>query len=770
MGVVFEAEDIKLGRHVALKFLPEQLAQNPVALDRFQLEARTASALNHPNICTIFEIEEANGQPFLAMELLQGEVLSEKIKGKGLDLDSVLDLCTQIASALEAAHRKGIIHRDVKPANIFVTTSGQAKILDFGLAKVNSSVGPAVEADDPTIDEHLTNPGFAVGTVAYMSPEQVAGKELDSRTDVFSFGAVLYEMASGRQAFTGNTSGLIFHSILENRPCSLAKLRPDLPLRLDEIIAKALEKDREVRYQHVADIGADLKRLKRDITPGTSMSPTPAPRRKKHTAALLVCLTVLLLVAAYAIGTYLFSKNSHIASIAVLPFTSSQADPASEDVEESITEGIIDNLSQLPNIKVMSDSSIFRYKASKADPQTIGRNLKVEAVVVGRILKRADGMSVSAELVKVNDATQLWGHRYDASQPNVAAAEQQIVNSISDALRAKLRGTIEHDTRTVDPQAYQFYVRGRHEFGKWTEPGMRNAVEYFQKAVDRAPDYAAAYAGLADAYATLDYFRSMSPGEALSQAHAAAQHALTLDSSLAEAHASESLVDAFDWKFEPALRGYQRALELNPNLAIAHEYYSWCLEAVGKHKEAVAEANRALELDPLSLMDNQWLGFLFYDQHDYDKAIAQWQKSLDIDPNYAPLHEALSEGYAMKRSYDQSVKERQLFLTLEGHSDLATQDGEIYAKSGFDALLKKKIERETDSTNKSSYAPMSAVFDYAMLGDRDKTLLWLERVYAEHGALVLMNSSPELDFLHSDPRYQDLLRRVGFPPQSSFKP
>lgn len=771
MGEVYLAKDMSLDRTVALKVLATDVARDREQIRRFVQEAKAASALRHPNVAHIYEIGEADDIRFIAMEYVEGQSLDTKISGRPLESAEIVNLGLQVADALDEAHSKGIIHRDIKPANLMITSRGQVKVLDFGLAKVIRPEGETLAADAPTLSK--TKPGLVMGTVPYMSPEQALGRHVDPRTDIFSLGVVLYEMATGRLPFLGANASEILDQIIHAQPEVIARFNYNLPAELERIIRKCLEKEPERRYQSARELVIDLRNLQRDLELGAGGAETipPRPRRQRYRSAFAAfALAILLLV----VGTLYFfmGGGEAIDSVAVLPFTNASADPNMEYLSDGISESIINRLSQLPGLRVMARSTMFRYKSQEVDPRSVGRQLHVQAVLTGRVLQVGETLIIRAELVDVKDGLQLWGEQYNRRPADILTLQEEISRKISEELRLRLTGEQQKRlTRkyTDDVEAYLLYLKGRYAWNQRTEERLRKSIEYFREAIEKDPRYALAYVGLADAHALLGGLGvgALPPKETMPKAKAAAMKALEIDDTLAEAHASLGLVKwSFDWDWLGAEQELKRAIELRPSYATAHQWYALDLIAMGRLDDALGEMKRAQRFDPLSQAINMGVGWVLYLRRQYDQAIEQYRKTLDMEPTSVYAHAALGVVYEQKAMAEAAIGEIQRAMSLSGGSpEMTAALGHAYAVSGQRSKA-QKILIELSRLSKRRYVPAYSIARiYIGLGRKDQAFKWLQKAYEERAeALVYLNLDPTFDSLRSDPRFIDLVRRVGLAP------
>jgi serine/threonine protein kinase/tetratricopeptide (TPR) repeat protein len=766
MGVVYKAQDTKLDRLVALKFLPPHLSASEQDKARFIQEAKAASALNHPNVCTIFDINEENGQQFIAMEFVDGCTLKHKLPVQ--KPGDALTYALQIGDALQEAHSKGIVHRDIKCENIMVNTKNQIKVMDFGLAKLRGSL-------------KNTKTSSTVGTLAYMAPEQIRGGQVDMRSDIFSFGVVLFEMLTAHLPFRGDHEAAMMYSILNEEPESVQKTQQDCSPEIDRIIHRALEKDPEDRYQSVADMVSELRREQkktaRVIRPSVAglSGPTaianvlpasqPVMRSKKRAvlwSALGVALTAVALVVYFFTG-----RHQSIDSLAVLPFENVGADPGTEYLSDGITESLINTLSQLSHLSVMSRSSVFHYKGKVVDPQKAGNELGVKAVLVGRVTQRGDNLQISTELVDVSNNSHIWGEQYNKKISDILTVQQDISKVISQQLRVKLADEDEKKLTkhsTENTEAYQLYLKGRFYWNKRKTDDLQKAVDYFNHAIDKDPGYALAYAGLASTYAVLPEYSGMPASNFLPKAEMAAKKALALDATLAEPHAALGGFASYQWDWAGAERECQQAIALDPNNPTAHHWYSNCLVVQGKFEEALSESKRAQELDPLSIVITVNVADVLQYMQRNDQAIEQLHKALELDSNFPGARKELGDVYAQQGKWDEAIVELQKVRQIVGSNNpFAIGDlGSIYARAGKKSEAINILNHLLELSKQGYSLSVEIASVYAGLGYTEEAFEWLEKGYIEQNySLAYLKIGYEWDTIRSDSRYTAMLRKIG---------
>jgi eukaryotic-like serine/threonine-protein kinase len=807
MGELYLAEDDRLSRKVALKILPEQFTQDAGRVRRFEQEARAASALNHPNIITIYEIGQIDREAleetgkesenrsgtlhFIAIEFIEGETLRQRMNSRRLSLSEAIDITVQAASALQAAHMAGIVHRDIKPENLMIRPDGFIKVLDFGLAKLTEQVGE-IDLEAPTRSLFETQPGMMIGTLAYMSPEQARGFPVDARTDIFSLGIVLYEMITGQRPFRGATPGDMIAALLVGEPARLSEQLPSGQKELEGIVSRMLSRERDSRYQTAQELLSDLRRekirldfasesagaLKLEDRPAlngpaisapvsfeTDILPvhTKAPLQKRWLLPALIALGVVL--AAGLIGLQLFRRSLVIDSIAVLPFVNETSDPEAEYLSEGIAEGIINRLSQLPELSVASRNSAIRYKGKETDAQVVGRELGVKAVLLGRIKRRGDSLAINAELVNAHNGYQIWGERLNRKISDLMAVQDEILFNIGEKLGLPLR-IAQKDVLakygTRDAEAYDLYLKGRFFWNQGTLEAMKKADEYFEAAATRDPSFALAAAGCAACHAAGSDGRA--PQESMSVAKLVALKVLKADDTIIDAHLALAQVNLrYDWRFADAEREFKRAIELNPKHATAHQRYAEFLALLGRHKEAAEEIWKAHSLDPHSLPINSDIGRLSYYAKNYDHAIDHLRKTLEINQQFAPAHEALGQAYEQKGQTQDAILAflRAKRLTA-GDQDNLMALKKAYAGSGREAFW-REYQAQLAAESNDRYVPSSIIAAlHTRLGEHDKAFDALERAYRERdGGLIELKVEPIFEPLRPNTRFGELIRRIG---------
>jgi TolB-like protein/predicted Ser/Thr protein kinase len=755
MGVVYKAEDTKLKRTVALKFLPSELTHIPEVGERFVREAQAAAALDHSNICTVYEFDQADKTSFISMAYIEGQSLKTKIESEPLDLYTALRIATQVAEGLHEAHKKGVIHRDIKSANIMVTERGQPKIMDFGLARVTGGT-------------LVTQEGMTMGTVTYMSPEQARGEKVDQRTDIWSLGVVLYEMLTGKLPFRGEHEQAIVYSILKEKPESITDLKPDIPVTIEQVVSKALEKDPDKRYQQAEELLDDLKSISAGIVPEEIKARLRREKLRKRTKAITYAGAAGLTLIAAVIILSMFTRHAEaIESIAVLPLENLTGDAEQEYLVDGVTDELIGQLGQISALRVISRQSVMRYKGSDKTLPNIARDLNVDALVEGSVQQVGNSVRIRVQLIDaLPEERNLWGETYESAKTDLLMLYSEMAQAIADKIQVSL--TAEESTRLtktrrqVDPEAYEAYLKGQFHWNKFTEQDIEIALQYYELALDKDPNYAPAYAGIASYWGAMSYFGKLT-SEIMPERMAALEKCLELDSMLAEAHdALAGTATWFEFDWDKAEREFLLTLELNPNNAGTRIFYGLFLTGMGRFEEAKKQMEIGLELDPLSAMHQGYLGNAFLRARQFDQAIAQYKKSLALQPDFADSLGGLLECYHQEGMYKEALEVARKFFNARDYGDLLEAFNRGNEEGGYKEAMRQAAEAWAAQSNRAYSMRIATLYIYA--GEKDRALDWLEIAFQERMQnLVYLNVQPKWDPLRDDPRFHDLIRRMNFP-------
>jgi eukaryotic-like serine/threonine-protein kinase len=755
MGEVFLAEDTKLNRKVALKILPKEFAADIDRMNRFVREAKSASALNHPNIITIYEIGESEGTHFIATEFIDGKTLTDYAKANRHDDKTILEIAVQVASALQTAHVAGIVHRDIKPDNIMIRADGLAKILDFGIAKLSAPT--STDAEAATALQSQTQAGMIIGTANYMSPEQAAGKAVDARSDIFSFGVILYEMISGKLPFAGETAMEMIGAILHKEPQPLGV---DVPAEIKEIIGKCLRKDRSERYQTIKAVCDDLKRLQMRLIIEAEIERTTSPNRAEAQTQILQAQT----------NAETESQNS----IAVLPFANMSADEENEYFCDGLAEELLNALSKIEDLKVAARTSAFSFKGKNANASEIGERLNVKTVLEGSVRRSGNRLRISVQLVNAADGFHLWSERYDREMQDIFDVQDEITLAVVDALKVKLFGeekaaVLKRHTRNAE--AHEHYLRGLFYFNRFTPSDFPKAIEYFNLAIAVDTRYAAAFAGLANAYVEMAFFTFSAPGEWMPKAQEAAGTALSLDDTLGEAHNSLAIIKMYhDLDYTGAEREFKRALALDAGNAHITMWYAWYLGLMGRFGESFQAYRRALELDPLSEMINTSVGIVSYWAGQFERGITQLQKVLELNPNYSLAQSFLAEAYAQRGDFAAAEAMAADLRQIADDPLTLPTIGYVYGKIGDRQAAQEILTALEQRATREYVSALNFAQVYAGLGDTEQTLTWLEKACRERPFwITFVKVDPKFDFLRSNLRFIEMLNRIGFPPEKPLQ-